>query len=162
MLISFPTKQTERPAFQTFHDFIRLQSRACFQFIDLTDEVRARILASGIKHGIVNIQTQHTTAAVVVNEHEPLLLDDLKRTLERLAPRSANYRHDDFEIRTVNLTPGERANGHAHCKGLFLRSSEIVNLVNGEMQLGAWQRIFLVELDCARERTVSVMMMGAT
>ena len=107
MLISFPTKQTERPAFQTFHDFIRLQSRACFQFIDLTDEVRMRVLASGIKHGIVNIQTQHTTAAVVVNEHEPLLLDDLKRTLERLAPRSANYRHDDFEIRTVNLTPGE-------------------------------------------------------
>ena len=160
MLISFPARQISRSALQIYHDVVRVQTRTSLQFIDITEEVRALVLASGIKNGMVNVQTRHTTATVIVNEHEPLLLEDLRRTLETLAPRDATYRHDDFSIRTVNLTPDEKANGHAHCKALFLRSSEVINVLRGEMQLGIWQRIFFLELDCARERTISVMVMG--
>ncbi len=58
------------------------------------------------------------------------------------------------------MTPDEKPNGHAHCKALFLRSSETINIVDGRLQLGRWQRIFLLELDCPRRRTVSVMVMG--
>ncbi|MBL8206973.1 MAG: YjbQ family protein, partial [Blastocatellia bacterium] len=94
------------------------------------------------------------------NENEPLLLDDLKKSLERAAPRTVSYKHDDFDIRTENLTPDERPNGHAHCKALFLRSSETLNLINGELDLGRWQRVFLVELDGARQRTVSLSILG--
>jgi secondary thiamine-phosphate synthase enzyme len=160
MLVTFPARQVERSVFQTFHDLICLQTRESLQFIDITEEVRARVAASGIRHGIVNVQSQHTTAAILVNEHEPLLLEDLKRTLERLAPSDVSYRHDDFEVRTVNLTPDEKPNGHAHCKAMFLRSAETINVVNGDLALGTWQRIFFLELDCARKRRISVTAMG--
>lgn len=56
----------------------------------------------------------HTTTAVVVNEHEPLLLDDFRDVLERTIPRAARYRHDDL-ARRVDIPPGEPKNGHAHC-----------------------------------------------
>ena len=88
------------------------------------------------------------------------MLEDLKRTLERIAPRDGDYRHNDFTIRTHDMTPDEKPNGHAHCQSLLLSSAAMLNLVDGRIQLGRWQRSFFIELDCARERTVSVMVMG--
>jgi thiamine phosphate synthase YjbQ (UPF0047 family) len=70
------------------------------------------------------------------------------------------YLHNDFTIRTANLTPDECPNGHAHCQGLLLSSSATLNILHSEIQLGQWQRIFFVELDHARPRTVSVIVMG--
>jgi secondary thiamine-phosphate synthase enzyme len=152
--------ETAAPAPAVRHDLIRLHTQECLQFIDLTDDVIHLIEESGIRSGFVNIQTRHTTTAILVNENEPLLLEDMKRTLERLAPRYELYQHDDFSIRTANMTPDEAPNGHAHCKALFLRTSEILNLADGRLQLGQWQRIFLIELDRARPRAVSVMVFG--
>lgn len=150
-----------RPAaMRVVHHVQLLQTAHCLQFIDVTDCISQHIVSSGVENGFVNIQSAHTTAAIVVNEHEPLLLEDMKRTLERLSPRCEKYRHDDFTIRTANLTPDERPNGHAHCKALFLRSSETLNIVDGQLQLGRWQRIFFVELDDARERTIYISVMG--
>jgi len=161
MLISFPAREiSTSSALEIFHDIVRFQTTECLEFIDITEEVQTCVAASRIKDGMVNVQTQHTTGTIILNENEPLLLEDLKMTLEGLAPRGMSYQHDDFSVRTVNLTPHEKANGHAHCKALFLRSSEIINIANGKMQLGTWQRIFFIELDCARERSVSVMVMG--
>ena len=162
MLITFPARQTRPATFQSFHHQLQLQTADCLQFIDLTDEIVRVVQEAGIRDGFVNVQTKHTTTAIIVNEHEPLLLEDLRRTLEQLAPRSVDYRHDDFDIRTANLTPDEKPNGHAHCKALFLRASETLNVINGELQLGRWQRIFLIELDCARARIVSVSLLGLT
>jgi secondary thiamine-phosphate synthase enzyme len=166
MLIRFPVsakKARSAPSsFQTIHHQLRLRTEEYLQFIDLTEQIISLTQASGISQGFVNIQTRHTTTAIIVNEHEPLLLEDLKRTLEHLAPRTIAYRHDDFEVRTENLTPDEQPNGHAHCKALFLRSSETINIINGRLDLGRWQRIFFIELDCARERTVSVTLLGQT
>jgi secondary thiamine-phosphate synthase enzyme len=143
-----------------FHDSIPLWTQEGSQFIDLTDWVIELVEQSGVQNGIVNVQTRHTTTAIIVNEHEPLLLEDLKRTLERIAPREGEYQHNDFTIRTHNMTPDEKPNGHAHCQSLLLNSSALLNIVDGQIQLGRWQRIFFIELDCARERTVSVMVMG--
>jgi secondary thiamine-phosphate synthase enzyme len=145
---------------QTWHQVIPVETHESLEFIDITDRVGDVVRASGIASGIVNVQTRHTTTAIMVNEHEPLLLDDMKRLLDRLAPRHAPYRHDDFSIRTVNLCPNEEQNGHAHCKALFLRVSETLNVVDGALDLGCWQRIFLIELDRGRQRAVSVMLLG--
>jgi len=84
----------------------------------------------------------------------------MRRTLERLAPRGHLYQHDDFNVRTVNMCPDEQKNGHSHCKAMFLRTSETLNVAQGELQLGQWQRVFLIELDRAKKRTVSVLVMG--
>jgi secondary thiamine-phosphate synthase enzyme len=98
----------------------------------------------------------------MVNEHEPGLLDDLARLLDRLAPREAHYAHDDLGVRTVNLVPGERINGHAHCQALLLRASESLTVAHGALCLGRWQRLFLVELDGPQTREVSVVTMGVS
>ena len=148
--------------FAVFHQAIHLHTEAGLQFIDLTEAIRAIVVQSGIEDGIVNIQTRHTTTGVIVNEHEPLLLEDMRRVLARVVPSYDYYLHNDFEIRTVNMTPDECPNGHAHCQALFLSSSVTLNMLQGELQLGQWQRIFFIELDHARPRTVSVMVMGQT
>ena len=129
-------------------------------FIDLTDRVAALVAVAGLRTGLVNIQSLHTTTAIIVNEHEPLLLDDFTAALERASPTNAHYAHDDPDRRTVNVTGEERPNGHAHCRALFLPTSVCLNVVRGEMQLGRWQRLFLVELDGPQERGVSVLMTG--
>ena len=77
-----------------------------------------------------------------------------------MAPRDAPYRHDDMDVREVNLAVGERPNGHAHCHALLLGSSASLNLADGRLQLGRWQRVFLVELDGPRPREVSVLVFG--
>jgi secondary thiamine-phosphate synthase enzyme len=148
------------PGFSTYHEFIRISTRKTLEFIDITKQIQQIICASEYQSGFVNIQSLHTTAAIVVNENEPLLLTDMKRMLERYASRHRKYRHDDFSIRTVNMEPSEPANGHAHCKALLLNPSQMLNVMHGTLILGRWQRVFFVELDRARERTVSVMLLG--
>lgn len=152
--------RSEAAPMTAFHRSIVLHTQCSLQFIDLTQRVTEIVAASGIGEGFVNVQTRHTTTAIIVNEHEPLLLEDMKATLNRLAPSSLEYQHNNFAIRTVNMVPGEVANGHAHCQALCLRASEMLNIVDREVQIGRWQRIFFIELDHARERSVSVMVMG--
>ena len=142
------------------HTTIRVETQDPTQFIDLTDEVEALLAGAGIQTGLVNVQSLHTTAAIVVNEHEPLLLADLAGLLERVAPREARYRHDDVSLRTVNCVPGEPANGHSHCRALLLAPAVCLNVVDGRLQRGRWQRVFLVELDGPRSRDLSVLLMG--
>jgi len=145
---------------KTYHELIPLKTQGCLEFIDLTERVIELVQKSGVQNGFVNVQTRHTTTAIVVNEKEPLLLEDMKKVLERLAPQHADYQHNNFAIRTVNLAPDEYDNGHSHCKAMLLGASETLNIVDGEIQLGRWQRIFFIELDRAREREVSVGVLG--
>jgi len=142
------------------HARIRLATRQPTEFIDLTDRLERLVADAGVCFGILNVQTLHTTTAVVINEHEPLLLGDFQGLLERAAPGNARYRHDDTTARTVNVTAEERSNGHAHCRALLLPSSVSLNVVSGRLQLGQWQRVFLVELDGPREREISVLLLG--
>jgi secondary thiamine-phosphate synthase enzyme len=142
------------------HRLIWIPSARATEFIDITDRVSALVCASGISLGLVNVQSLHTTTAIVINEHEPLLLKDFEATLASTVPAGAGYRHDNRDLRSVNLVEDERANGHAHCRALFLPSSASVNVIDGRLLLGRWQRLFFVELDGPRERTVSVMVVG--
>ena len=152
--------ETLAPSATCHHARIRIRTERPMEFIDLTERIEALAAQAGIHAGIVNIQSLHTTAAIVVNEHEPLLLTDFGALLTRAAPRDQTYRHDDMGARTVNLAAEERPNGHAHCQALLLPSSATLNCVGGRLQLGRWQRVFLVELDGPRVREVSVLALG--
>src|SRR5947209_5931043 len=138
---------------------LTIQTAKAPQFIDLTDRVREIVDASGIQAGQVMVFSQHTTAAIRINENEPELLRDFVEFLERVAPADAPYYHNDFTVRTVNMTDDECANAHAHCRQLLMSASETVPIIDGEIALGTWQRIFLVELDHARPRSVLVQVM---
>lgn len=141
-------------------EVLRVRTTRQTQFVDVTDDVAAFVTRHGFTCGAVTVQTRHTTTGIVVNEHEPLLLDDFRRTLERAVPLLAGYAHDDFRRRRVNLGPGERTNGFAHCRALLVPSSASLNVASGELCLGRWQRVFLVELDGGQEREISLGLVG--
>jgi secondary thiamine-phosphate synthase enzyme len=84
----------------------------------------------------------------------------MARFLNRLAPADDEYAHNDFSVRTVNMTDDESPNGHSHCQRLILNTSESVPIRDGRLQLGVWQRLFLVELDHARPREILVQVFG--
>jgi secondary thiamine-phosphate synthase enzyme len=142
------------------HISIRLTTEHPTEFIDLTERLERIVADAGVRLGILNVQTLHTTTGVIVNEHEPLLLADFQALLESTAPGDARYRHDDATARTVNVTAAERPNGHAHCRAVLLPSAVSLNVVDGRLRLGQWQRVFLVELDGPREREISALLLG--
>ena len=140
-----------------------LPTQQPIQFLDITDEVAELVRVAGLREGVANVFSRHTTAAVCIQEAEPLLLEDLREFLERSAPIEAHYRHNDFRVRTVHMHDDESPNGHAHCQQLMLGSSESIPVVDGELLLGQWQRIFLVELDGPRAtREVIIQALGST
>jgi secondary thiamine-phosphate synthase enzyme len=142
------------------HAAIRVETEDRTEFIDLTERLQRLVARSRVHCGIVNVQAAHTTTAIIVNELEPLLLDDFSALLERAAPGSSSYCHDDIRRRTVNLTANERINGHAHCRALLLGSAVSLNVADGRLRLGRWQRVLMVELDGPQPREISVVVLG--
>ena len=145
-----------------WHRLLTVESRRLVDWIDITVPLTGLVCEVSLENGLVVVQTRHTTTGVMVNEHEPLLLTDFDAMFERLAPPDQRYAHDDFSRRTVNLMPGERQNGQAHCRAALLRSSECLAVVNGALGLGRWQRVFFVELDGGQHREVWVTLVGTT
>jgi len=145
---------------KTKNKTIEIKSKEQFDIVDLTDKIESFAKESGIKNGLVNVQTLHTSATVFVQENEPLLLEDIKKSLERIAPQNIDYNHDDFSRRTVNMCDDECRNGHSHCKAVCLSISVTLNLIDNKIQLGTWQRVMFIELDRARPRKIQVQILG--
>jgi secondary thiamine-phosphate synthase enzyme len=110
---------------------------------------------------IVNIQSLHTTATIIINENEPLLIEDMKKNFKEIAKKDIYYGHNDFGVRTVNMCNDECKNGHSHCIAAYMPTNVTLNIVKGKIQLGKWQKIFLIELDHDRPRKVNIQIMGA-
>ena len=140
-------------------DALHVETGEAPEFIDITDEVQRIVSESGVSTGQVTVYSTHTTAAIKVNEHEPLLLQDMARIIQEAAPSHGEYEHNDFSRRT-NIADDECANGHAHCQHLFLSTSETIPIIESQLATGQWQRIFLVELDQPRSRRVLVNVIG--
>ena len=139
---------------------LNLETEKAPEFVDITERVQECVAEADIRYGFVVVYSRHTTAAIKINENEPLLLQDMEQFLERISPRNGNYKHNDFTIRTVNMNEDECPNGHAHCQQLLLSTSETIPIVEGMMQFGRYQSIFLIELDHPRPREVVVQVMG--
>jgi secondary thiamine-phosphate synthase enzyme len=137
-----------------------IASRTPMEFLDITDRLQSFVAAAGVETGLLGVQSLHTTVGLVVNEHEPLLLGDFARHLERWAPAAATYAHDDLRVRSVNVVATERPNGHAHCRALVLAPSLCLAIVDGQVLLGRWQRVFVVELDGPQVRGVALTIAG--
>jgi secondary thiamine-phosphate synthase enzyme len=151
--------ETLSPPRTCHHVTIRVTTRRQTEFVDLTEQLARHVQTSALRVGMLTVQTRHTTTAVVVNEHEPLLLADFEALLERMAPQRLAYWHDELALRS-GVPADEPRNAHAHCRALVLPSSAVVTVADGQLQLGRWQRIFLVEFDGPRERELSVLTMG--
>lgn len=140
---------------------LQYKTKGGLEFEDITDEVHNFVTESGVKNGLINIQTLHTTTAIIVNENEPYLIEDMKKNLSEMAVKDAYYGHNDFSVRTVNMCGlDECKNGHSHCLAAYLPTHVTLNVVNSKVSFGQWQRIFFIELDHSRDRKVQMQIMG--
>ncbi len=125
---------------------------------DLMPGIREAIANAGIKNGFVTVTSQHTTTAIAINENEARLVEDVKAFLTRLIPPNDKYLHNDIALR--DCPPDEPENAHSHLAAMLLGSSEVIALVEGELQLGQYQSVMLYELDGPRKRKVNIQIYG--
>jgi secondary thiamine-phosphate synthase enzyme len=99
----------------------------------------------------------------VINEWEDGALEDLRGRLDSLFPPGDYYAHDDLERRTQNLTEDERRNGAAHVAQMIVGgTSHVIPVAEGRPMLGEWQRLFLLELDEPKPRTIVLQFLGSS
>jgi secondary thiamine-phosphate synthase enzyme len=125
------------------------------QVLDLTDEVMSRVVAMGVREGIVTVCSQHTTCALFVNESQTALREDIEQFLQHVVDPATPWLHNDPEHSDC-----DRMNAGAHLRALFLSHSLTLQISGGELVLGQWQRVLVAELDGPRTRTVRVQVMG--
>lgn len=143
---------------QIFQQKLSIQTQDKIQIIDLNHDLNDLIKSSGMRNGIVTINSLHTTTALSINEYEKRLLHDIKTWLARLAPINARYKHNDIHLR--DCADDEPENTHAHLMAMHLGSNESIALQDGNLALGQWQSVLLFELDGPRQRQVNVQIMG--
>ena len=119
---------------------------------DVTAVLSDAIRGSALSAGIVTVFVVGSTAGVTTIEFEPGAVADLNGLFERLAPRSAEYRH--------HLRWGDD-NGSSHVRAALLGPSVTVPFVDGELRLGTWQQVMLLEFDTQpRRRELVVQVIG--
>lgn len=121
------------------------------QSIDITQKVNAAVAESGIQSGFCHVMVLHSTAAIVINETaDPNIGRDVIDALGRMIPTKSDWLHDRIDD-----------NAHSHIKASMLGPSETIAIDRGELVLGKWQEIMLIEFDGPRERQVSVRFMSS-
>ena len=120
------------------------------ELIDITDKVSDIIKKSKINTGICNVFAAHATAAIIINEnYDPNICLDLLDALNKLVP-SGIWRHDRVD-----------GNADSHIKSAILGPSETLPIKNGELELGRWQSVMMVELDGPRSgRKIIITIIG--
>ena len=120
--------------------------------VDITPQVKREVAGCGVTSGAVTVFVVGSTAGVTTIECEPGLLADFREFWERVAPRNIPYQHD--------RAWGD-GNGFSHVRASLLGPSLAVPLVRGELVLGTWQQIVLVDFDNRpRQREVIVQVVG--
>ncbi len=119
---------------------------------DVTERVADIVTRSGVREGLCVVFVPGSTAAVTTIEFEPGVVEDLKRAVERLAPRDSRYAHD--------AAWGD-GNGYAHVRAALLGPSVAVPVADGRLRLGTWQQIVVLDFDNRpRRRSVLVQVVG--
>lgn len=124
------------------------------QIIDITARAREFCQFTRVQNGLLVTESLHTTGGIAINEKCDALTRDTKAFFEKIAPRKADYAHNKVAV-------DGRDNAHSHLLGYFLKHSETIAVVNGDVTLGKWQSLFFIELDGPRkERQVRLTIMG--
>jgi secondary thiamine-phosphate synthase enzyme len=125
------------------------------QLINITDRINEIVRKSGVRDGIVHLQSLHTTTAVFLNEWQDALLHDVKQFLEDVVAREMDWRHNDPQHSDC-----ERKNADSHLRGMLMGQTLSLQVRNSCVLLGTWQSIILAEFDGPRSRSMSVQVSG--
>lgn len=127
------------------------ETRRRRELINITPEVSAALVESGIREGLLLCNAMHITASVFINDDESGLHNDFEVWLEGLAPEKpySRYRHNGFED-----------NADAHLKRTIMGREVMVAVTGGKLDLGPWEQIFYGEFDGKRRKRVLVKIIG--
>jgi secondary thiamine-phosphate synthase enzyme len=131
-------------------EIVELRTSRRAELLEVTGRVQEAVDRSGVRAGMVVVQSLHTTAALTVNENaDPDVRHDLLEKLERLVPHGEPfYRHDE-------------GNSDSHLKTSFFGPSITLVVDGGRLVLGQWQGVYLCEFDGPRERRLAVQVVAA-
>lgn len=125
------------------------------ELINITDRINEIVRKSGVRDGIVHLQSLHTTTAVFLNEWQDALLHDVKTFLEDVVVRDTNWRHNDPQHSDC-----ERKNADSHLRGMLMGQTLCLQVRNASVLLGTWQSIIFAEFDGPRSRSLAVQVSG--
>ena len=144
---------------QLVSHYLTFDTTEAIDILDITADIQQQVTVTGVTQGHVVVFSCHTTTALTVNEAEERLLVDIKTYLRKLAPPQNRYLHNDLHLRDV--PPDEPINAHSHLMAMTLGNSETVPILDGQLALGTYQSIMLVDLDGPRQgRTVLIQICG--
>jgi len=135
---------------KAYTEYLLFNTEKRRELIKITDRVKEAVEKSGVREGLCLVSAMHLTAAVIVQDDEEGLHEDIWEWLERLAPFRSDYRH--------HLT-GED-NGDAHLKNLLVHFQVVLPITKGKLDLGPWQEIFYAEFDGQRPKRVIIKIIG--
>jgi secondary thiamine-phosphate synthase enzyme len=127
------------------------------ELVDLTNKVMEFVRRFNIREGLVSLWSMHTTCALFINEFQTALLSDIKRFLEQMVARDAEWVHNNPEHSDC-----DRSNADSHLRALLLGHHLTLQVSGGEVVLGQWQRILMAELDGPRARSLRIQIFGAS
>ncbi|MBI4536186.1 MAG: YjbQ family protein [Ignavibacteriae bacterium] len=131
---------------------IRITSRGESEVVDITPHVAALVAKHKLHEGNATVFVAGSTASVSTTEFEPGLRLDIPEALDRLIPKANRYHHDDT---------WHDGNGHSHVRATLMGPSLTVPFSGGELLLGTWQQIVLIDHDNrARDRNLVVQLIG--
>jgi len=137
---------------QIVTDSITLSTKGHTDIIDITPQVDTVLKNSGIVEGSLTVFVAGSTAGITSIEYEPGLLKDIPEAFEKFAPTGVTYHHD--------ATWGD-GNGYAHVRAAMLGPSFNVPFKDGDLILGTWQQIVLIDFDNRpRNRSLVVQVFG--
>lgn len=125
------------------------------QIFDITQDVRGFLAESGVVNGMGVVSTLHTTTAVFITETQDALWEDVEAFLQQLVTDDEYYKHND-----ARFSDCERKNAAAHLRAMVLGGSLALQVEEGRLVLGQFQRIIFAELDGPRPRSLRMQFMG--
>lgn len=133
-----------------------VNSKKSTELIRITDEVRRTVQTTGLKNGIVNVFTLHTTTAITINEDDTKLEEDIARFMVKLVPEDDSYAHHRFFRKDGRMA----VNAYSHIRASLLGANVTIPLQDGSLVLGSRQNIYLVDLDGPQTRGLVVQVVG--
>ena len=140
----------------TIHgEIIVIETDQRVELVDLTNRVMEFVRHFNIREGLVCLWSMHTTCALFINEFQTALLTHIKRFLEQMVARDAEYMHNN-----PDHSDCDRMNADSHLRALLLGHNLTLQVSGGEVVLGQWQRILMAELDGPRARSLRIQIFG--
>ena len=136
---------------RTYRKELQIHTDKRRAYVNITNEVRNAVRASGIQEGICLVNAMHITASVFINDNEAGLHQDFETWLEKLAPEKphSQYRHNGYED-----------NADAHLKRQIMGRESVIAITGGDLDFGPWEQVFYGEFDGMRPKRILIKIIG--